>query len=266
DKAMIIETLTLMNKRKEAAPIVKSLSKKLNSNKWMSTQTTAYSLLAISKFSTNKKGKKGMQFTYNVNGQTGKVNTKYPLTKIDMKIKNAKGGNIEIKNNAGKILYAQVVTEGIPAMDKRKPSYDQMDMDVNYTDLDGHSINVKEIEQGTDFIAEVTITNPGNRGDYKQLALTQVFPSGWEIHNTRMNKLDLDNDPSKYQDIRDDRIHTYFDLEKGESKTYRFLLNASYAGKFFMPPVYCEAMYDNSIKARNSGKWVKVVGQSEATP
>jgi len=41
------------------------------------------------------------------------------------------------------------------------------------------------------------------------------------------------------------------------------LLNAAYAGEYYLPTVSCEAMYDNSISARKPGKWVKVVKPAE---
>ncbi len=63
----------------------------------------------------------------------------------------------------------------------------------------------------------------------------------------------------EYQDIRDDRVYTYFDMEKNSTKTYRILLNAAYLGKFYLPAVECSAMYDNTIQAVKSGKWVEVV-------
>ena len=62
-----------------------------------------------------------------------------------------------------------------------------------------------------------------------------------------------------YQNIRDDRVYSYFDLRKGKTKTFRILLNAAYLGKFYLPTVYCAAMYDNKINARKPGKWVEVV-------
>ena len=52
---------------------------------------------------------------------------------------------------------------------------------------------------------------------------------------------------------------SYFDLKKGERKTFVVLLNASYLGKYYLPTVYCEEMYDNNISARKAGKWVEVV-------
>ena len=67
------------------------------------------------------------------------------------------------------------------------------------------------------------------------------------------------NSLPQYQDIRDDRVYTYFDIEPNQTKVFTILLNASYIGKYYLPTVYTEAMYDNTINARSPGKWVEVV-------
>jgi uncharacterized protein YfaS (alpha-2-macroglobulin family) len=61
------------------------------------------------------------------------------------------------------------------------------------------------------------------------------------------------------QDVRDDRVNTFFDLEPGLSKTFRVMVMATYLGRFYLPSTICEAMYDNSISARVPGSWVEVV-------
>ena len=61
-----------------------------------------------------------------------------------------------------------------------------------------------------------------------------------------------------YQDIRDDRVYSFFGLSSGNSKTFEILLNASYAGHFYLPATHCDAMYDNTIKALKKGMWVEV--------
>jgi hypothetical protein len=38
-------------------------------------------------------------------------------------------------------------------------------------------------------MAEVTIKNPGVRGMYRNLALSQIFASGWEIRNQRLDNV-----------------------------------------------------------------------------
>ncbi|MEO6040176.1 MAG: hypothetical protein ABIQ93_17310, partial [Saprospiraceae bacterium] len=68
--------------------------------------------------------------------------------------------------------------------------------------------------------------------------------------------------PADYQDVRDDRVFTYFDLpdkNNKETRVYRVQLNAAYAGRYYLPTVGCEAMYDKRIRASTPGKWVEVI-------
>ncbi len=106
--------------------------------------------------------------------------------------------------------------------------------------------------QGTDFIAKVTVRNPGNRGYYDRMALTQIFPSGWEILNTRLQDGEgaYKSSPFDYQDIRDDRVNTYFGIGEKQTLTFYVQLNAAYLGKYFLPGTYCGAMYDNEKKRK----------------
>ena len=138
-----------------------------------------------------------------------------------------------------------------------------INMSVNYFNMNNTALNPSEIEQGSDFYVETSITNTGIKSDCENLALTQIFPSGWEIRNTRMDlHKNTDKKNITYQDIRDDRVHTYFDLEKGKTIKVKIHLNASYLGKFYLPIVNCEAMYDNAINAKEGGQWVDVVKES----
>jgi alpha-2-macroglobulin len=92
------------------------------------------------------------------------------------------------------------------------------------------------------------------------LALTTIFPSGWEIMNRRISDMP-DASPAgyDYQDIRDDRVYTYFGLNPGETRNFRFALNATYEGRFLLPAIVCEAMYDNTVFASKPGGWVTVI-------
>ena len=71
---------------------------------------------------------------------------------------------------------------------------------------------------------------------------------------------------STYEDIRDDRVYTYFDLGKNQTVTYKVILNAAYLGKYYLPLLYAEAMYDNSVTSRLPGRWVEVVAPGSAPP
>jgi len=128
--------------------------------------------------------------------------------------------------------------------------------------MNGTVISPDKLEQGTDFYTEISLHNPGTRSNYEQLSLSVIVPSGWEIRNTRMEEASaVENSSYEYQDVRDDRVYTYSGLQWGKTKTFKIVFNAAYVGRFYLPSFTCEAMYDNSIFARNSGKWVEVVGR-----
>ncbi len=263
DKAMILETLTLLEDKTKAFGVLKQISDALSEKKYLSTQTTAYALLAVSKFVKDNAGTKGMKYKYSVDGgKSISISDKKSVSQQIIKITETNSGKIKVVNNSGGILYARVILQGIPDIGTPDDSQNSLNMSVSYKLPDGSSLSPDNIPQGTDFIAEVTISNPGLKGDYDEIALTQVFPSGWEIINTRLFNLNIGKQTSapEYIDIRDDRVYTYFDLKRNKSKTFRVMLNASYAGEYWMSPVYCEAMYDATINARRGGKYVKVKG------
>lgn len=263
DDAMILETLTLLNDKVKAGPVVKNVSKALSSGYWMSTQTTAYCLIAVSKFASAGGGaSKEMKYNVKINNLAPiALNTKLPVKQIDMQLKGAAPGNISVTNNGTGIMFARIILEGIPETGDQTEADNDLKVNVNYTTMTGTPIDVTSLEQGTDFIAEVQITNPGTRGEYLEMALSQIFPSGWEIHNTRMDDAEsvIKSDYPTYQDIRDDRVYTYFDISPYKTATYRIVLNAAYVGRYYLPTIYCEAMYDNTINSRKPGKWVSVV-------
>ncbi len=264
DQAMILETLILMGDTEQAAKLLKVISTQLASNRWHSTQTTAYSLLAAGKFVVKLGGStKDIRFTYNVGGQGDKnAGTSNPVMQIPISADDLANKKVTIKNTTDGILYARVITEGRPLLGDSTKAENDLKISVTYKTLKGEKISPKKIEQGTDFVAEVVITNPGLRGNYEEMALSQVFPAGWELRNSRMDNIDgytMENSYSEYQDIRDDRVYTYFDITGKDTRTYSILLNAAYEGRYYLPTVSCEAMYDNTISARVPGYWVKVV-------
>lgn len=260
DKAMILETLCLLNKRTEAAQVAKEVAKTLSSDSWMSTQETAYNLLAMCEYVGANNGFNEMNFTYALDGTNGNaMSSKRTIVQIKYDDKDIKGKTIVSMKNTGKnVLFAKLIVEGVPLIGDQSTSAKNLRMDVRYKDMSGKEIKPDKILQGTDFVAEVTIVNTGTSGYLREMALNQIFPSGWEIHNSRMYETGASN-PARYQDIRDDRVYSYYDLGVNYSKTFVIQLNATYLGRFYLPTVYSEAMYDNTINARIPGRWVEVV-------
>jgi uncharacterized protein YfaS (alpha-2-macroglobulin family) len=258
---MLLETMTILNEKTQGAVLARRISEALSSGFWMSTQSTAYCLLAVAKFTQGITSGKLDFSCKQGNGKVMNVVSSKPIAQISLLLaKNATTGAITINNKGQAILFTRIIMEGIPEAGEEQEFSNNLSLDISCLSRDGKSLNVSKLTQGTDFVAVVSIYNPGGF-NYSDMALTQVFPPGWEIRNNRLADLELPenmNNPS-YQDIRDDRIYTYFDLAKGERKTFVVQLNAAYLGKYYLSGVYCEAMYDNSISAMKKGQWVEVI-------
>ncbi|MBC7381919.1 MAG: hypothetical protein H7296_02870 [Bacteroidia bacterium] len=183
------------------------------------------------------------------------------MSQVPIKVISSNSGSIRVTNTSGQLLFTRLITRGQPQMGEQTPVQNNITMDVVYKTMKDAPLNPNAIEQGTDFKVEVTISNPGLRGNYDQLALSQVFPSGWEIHNTRMDGNQTANKYTvpRYQDIRDDRVYTYFNLNAKTKSTFVILLNASYLGKFYLPGFSCDAMYNGQISAQTGSLWVEVI-------
>lgn len=265
DQAMVFETLTIMGRKTKAAELLPSIAAKLSQDYWYSTQTTAYSLIAIAKYCGKNPSGAKILANGSVDGKNVDINSASYIKQLPILF--AKGSsNVVINNKGSNTLYVRLIIQGQPlAGDSIKitniPS--ALNMSVSYLNQNGAAIDISKLTQGSDFVAKVTITNPGKRGYYSQMALSQIFPSGWEILNARMfdGEGAFKSSSSTYQDIRDDRVYTYFNIGANQTYTYYIQLNASYLGRFFLPGTYCEAMYDNSITAGVNGKWVEVVNQ-----
>jgi len=123
-------------------------------------------------------------------------------------------------------------------------------------------------------VVEATVRNRSGQA-LKNLALTQLLPSGWEIVNFRPGSAlpkpkaegDDQGDGSgaiaapppplyDYQDVRDDRVLTYFSMGAKDSKVFKIYVTKAYEGTFFMPASSVSSMYDQRYQALVPGRWL----------
>lgn len=261
DEAMILETLILMKRDRDALQQAKKVSQNLAQENWFSTQSTAFALMAMGRLAEQLSGT--LDFTWNWNGKQQPA-VKSAKAVFEKEIATSpKSGTVSVKNQGKGALSVDLITRTQLLNDTLPAIADNIRLDVKYTDMAGSPISVEDIRQGTDFMSAVTLSNISGTSDYSNLALTHIIPSGWEIYNERMivpeasssNSNEANTPESSagkytYKDIRDDRVLTYFDLRRGESKTFTVRLQATYAGNFILPAIQCEAMYDAAVQAR----------------
>ncbi|MBN1338506.1 MAG: alpha-2-macroglobulin [Bacteroidales bacterium] len=267
DRAIVLKTLITMNKMDEVMLLIESISRSLSSYSWMSTQTTAWCLMAMADAAGLFDPKANIfRFRY-------KTGTESPaegvsdgiISRINLETGPPGTKTFWLKNTSTVPFYAGFCVEGVPLTPDNEPVEKNLKINAAYKDINNNVIDPARLIQATDFRLEITVSHPGLLDEYKEMALTTMFPSGWEIINTRMFEAGsaVKADVPSYQDIRDDRVYTFFDILPGKTKTFVFLLNASYLGEFYLPAIQCGAMYSDHIQARIPGKTVKIVRAGE---
>ena len=187
-------------------------------------------------------------------------NEKFKTTKTvlqkELVIKN-NSSTVTVKNNSSGTLHARTINSFTPLGVTSQEEMSGLKMTTNYY-RNGILDNTFSYNQGEDILAEITIQNTGKIGTYEELALTFMFPSGFEFLNERLTTGVNPFQGSDHVDIRDDRVYLYFSLQEGETKTFKFRFNAAYPGSYLLPAITCSAMYDHSITATLPGNIVTI--------
>lgn len=257
NRAMLLETYVLLGRNKEAYTYAIKVAKDLSSNKYMSTQSTAYSLIAMSKFAVHNKGK-GMQIGYNFGGKQNVISSTKAFADRKLEVKSGRN-NVTIQNKGNGALYIRITNAGILPVGQEKTVQKNLSATVTYKSKNGATVSLAQVKQGTEMVAEISITNKGNES-VSNIALSQIVPSGFEIMNSRHTDFgNYGNNVADYIDIRDDRTQFYFSLRAGETRTFKVVVNATYLGQYYLPGIQCEAMYDNNYIVRTKGQWLNIV-------
>lgn len=280
DAAIVLNSMVLLGQSDKVKPLVDEVSAQLASESWHSTQSVAYALMAMSKFVG---GGTVIDYTYerSVAGRVEKAKAGVPIDSTVLKDFPSQGAPVNVKNTSDRTLFATMVVRGIPKAGDDEASASGLSLDVDYRNSDGSAVDLAKLRQGQDVVADVSVKNTTpHRLD--NIALTQMVPAGYEIHNERMDGAETAGKRSgeprragfffftdgsasatsgivEHLDIRDDRVLRYFALKPGESINFKTRLTAAYLGRFYLPSLSVEAMYDATKHARIKGRWVEVV-------
>jgi uncharacterized protein YfaS (alpha-2-macroglobulin family) len=281
DRAMVLQSLVALGRLDRSAGLVKAIAAELSSQEWYSTQSVAYSLMAVAKIA-GAGDPATFTFERTLGGKAANVVSNSPVYQTAIPSVPSAGEALTMHNTSQRVLFVTVATRGVPAAGNEDASSSGLTLDVAYTDEEGKPLDLEHLTQGTDLIAHVEVKNTTSlRID--NIALTHIFPAGWEIHNDRLDNSstagqrdttqqhpdsqwgvpDGSRDATEahvdYTDIRDDRMLQYFGLRAGDSIRFTTHLNAAYRGRYYMPGVLVEAMYDATKGARTRGSWIEVV-------
>ena len=270
DKSVLLMLYYRLGMAEESWNQASAIASELSRGDWYSTQTTAWGLMSLA--STFGSKSQSTNFAIREDGKTWQdVKSAKAMLKRDLN--NYQPGRLSVRNTSDHPLYVAVANRGVPANTVEIAESKGLTINVRFMDMAGNAINEKSLPMGQDFVAEVTVKNISDR-ELNNIALTEVVPSGWQIRNSRLEGT-ADNSKIEYLDIRDDRQSSFFSLSYQpnyysryywwrndyrieDTITVKMLLNASFAGRFYLPGWQVEPMYDGKIHASSAGMWVEV--------
>jgi len=269
DDALLTMTYNRTQQEEKAWEMAQIVADQLSEQTWYSTHSLAWGLMALADFYDMDSKGNAHPVSWTINqGARQRTQLLSPIFKHILN--NTVGDPVEVAiyNEGEKPFYVLLGNKGVPENSKEVAQSRGVTMEVVFEDMDGQRIDVSNIVQGEDFKARVTVSGVDKYSRLENLALSMIAPSGWEISNDRLKGVALSSQ-LEYQDIRDDRVLSYFTLgnyywwhrNNSREVTVEITLNASYAGRFYLPGWYVESMYDKKVAANTVGQWVNVVPQ-----
>ena len=249
DRAIVLDALEILGLDVRKDGPIEALSEALSSDRPLSTQATAFALAAVAR-STAEAGT-SWSFSYSAGDEHPvRVEATKPLVERELP---AVPGELRLTNDSEQSLYAALILRGVPDRDEERAVSQGLELTVTYLDGEDETLDPRRLEQGTDLRCVVELTNPEGGRRMENLALTIPVAEGWEIRGVETEG-ELD-----YRDVRDARVDLFCDLAPGETLTATISVTAVFNGRFYLPMVTAEAMYDPSIAARLPGRWVEIV-------
>jgi len=258
DEALLVRCLVQMDRTDKAKSLVEEITKVVSSDLWLSTHETSYALMALASFYGSAQVK---PFRYRLAWDGEKpldVESSVPFDKRIYADFPVKGRTLVLTNTGDSPLYANIYRRGMPPAGGEPESANDLSIEVNYRDLKMNPIDIGSVSQGLDIVVDVRVRNTTQR-TLDNLVLTHLVAAGYQIKNPRFSGESGTTADIEYQDIRDDRVFTYFSLAPGRDKTFLVVLNASYRGRYYQPGPVVEAMYDAAVHANSKGQWIKIV-------
>lgn len=258
DESIKLLTLHLLNDKAAAMQHGRKVAKLMNAGDYNTTHSLSFAMLSLlNVFGDDLKSDTDLDWVIQKANFKKNFHSDYSFLRYTFVEGLDKAEQVKISNNGEKALFISLNQQG-SSLSTSQPAYNKgLKMDIVFRSINGDLISPEEIKQGSDFEMEVTILKTGSKNAYKDMALKQFIPAGWQVLSSSNDAL-AGAEAYDYRDIRDDRIYTFFSLQNSKKQTFKLRLNATYAGKYYLPAFETEDMYHPEIKARSAARWVVV--------
>lgn len=257
DEGLILNALVSTDPNNPQIPgIARQLSRQMKQAYWLSTQESAFALLALGKIA-RQNARSTATATLLIDGKpAGNFDGK------DLTIRNVANRNVSIRTAGKGSLYYFWETEGISASGQVKEEDAFLKVRRQFLNRDGVPLGTPTFRQNDLVVVKITLEAGDAAGEVKNVAITDLLPAGLEIENPRIGALRelswaTNASTPDYLDVRDDRINM-FTTATGTPKNFYYLCRAVSKGTFKLGPVNADAMYNADYHSYNGAGVVRV--------
>lgn len=265
DKALFLMLYAKLADPVSATELAEDIAGQLADDRWHSTQSTAYALVALARYQQAQHTNSSSSLTDAVVEQDGakqNYRVSQQVSEIALLSGPDNGRMVNISNAGSPPVWVTLTQSGVTEPGAELEYAQGLQLEVIYENGEGEAVAIDRLAQGANLTAQVRLSNT-TKHEISNIALNFRAASGWQIDNEReaCSEAACQFD---YVDIRDDRVSAYMGLKAGEQKTLSVQLNASFAGHFYLPAVTAYAMYNDNLKAQLKGQSVEVMSGAEA--
>jgi uncharacterized protein YfaS (alpha-2-macroglobulin family) len=257
--AILIEILTEINPDHPSLPVlVKETSEDLYLNRWYTTQSNGFALMAMGKYFR-------LQDQPDYTGTVivdGKKFATFAVNDTSFKISPNLNKNIELSVTGVGKCYYYWQGSGVSSEKMIKEFDNRIVVRREYLDSEGNSLSLENLSLGEQIVVKITAET--TERSLENVVVNDLLPACLEIENPRLettgklNWIPRDNYELDYMDIRDDRLLLYLSLYNGRKFQFYYSARMVAAGDFTVPPVAAECMYDPTIASAASSGHISV--------
>ncbi len=246
-------------KNDDVIKLVKTLSKAKINGYWGTTQDNAMALMALGKYARLMK-QESRDYKAMITLPDGTVEAFDQSKDRKWIIERSETKAILLTNQGPGNLYYSFASEGVPLdlpeyYKKLTAKNQGMSVEREWLDDEGNPIDITKLKQN-DLVVGKVILNP-NGHNYDNVAIEDLLPAGLEIENPNLDTtqaLPWLTEKSQWcvrRDIRDDRI-LLFTNSFSQVSTFYYLARAVTPGKYLVPPISAECMYEPEVRSVTS--------------
>lgn len=210
-------------------------------NVYYNTYSTSAAIRAFESYAYTEKSE-----VYKAIAVSGKTETEIPLSG-DIVLQGTyddKTEKIKYRSDKTMPLFYQTVQAGYAKEIPAKAIKNGIEVSREFLNADGGKLG--QIKVGDTITVKISFRS--TQGTVSNVAMVDMSPAGFETEIQSIRNADTGDWTPDYVDIREDRVVIYGTVRENV-QTFTYQVKAVSSGKFTVPPMFAENMYNKDIKS-----------------